>query len=113
MSDRGSLRVWPWSIQGVLHFHTFVLARQVGTRVHIPGALGSGGKGVAMKRGTAASLGLLSPCAAGAYVATVEVEGGAILGATGSDGAVVRFLGVPFAAPPIAALRWQPPEQVV
>jgi para-nitrobenzyl esterase len=65
-----------------------------------------------MKRETAAGRGLVSPSAAGAEVVTVRVEGGAILGATSADGAVVRFLGVPYAAPPKAALRWRPPRPV-
>lgn len=33
---------------------------------------------------------------------------GAVLGAT--QGAVMRWLGIPFAAPPTGALRWKPPE---
>jgi para-nitrobenzyl esterase len=47
-----------------------------------------------------------------ALIAEVQVQGGAILGAAGPDGAVIHFLGVPFAAPPIAGLRWRPPQPV-
>jgi para-nitrobenzyl esterase len=42
--------------------------------------------------------------------APVQVEGGAIIGALGADGTIARYLGVPFAAPPVAGLRWRPPE---
>lgn len=42
----------------------------------------------------------------------VHVQGGAIAGAAGADGATLHFLGVPFAAPPIAGLRWRPPQAV-
>ena len=58
----------------------------------------------------AASLLLLLTASAGA--ATVQVEGGAILGAASADGVVAHYLGVPFAAPPIAGLRWRPPQPV-
>ncbi len=54
---------------------------------------------------------LLLP-AAGAQAATVQVEGGAIVGATGADGAVTHYLGVPFVATPIAGVRWRPPQPV-
>lgn len=47
-----------------------------------------------------------------AMTAQVQVQGGAILGVAGADGAVIHFLGIPFAAPPIAGLRWRPPEPV-
>jgi para-nitrobenzyl esterase len=44
--------------------------------------------------------------------APVQVQGGAILGAASADRAVTRYLGVPFAAPPLAGLRWRPPQPV-
>ena len=47
-----------------------------------------------------------------AMTAEVQVQGGAILGAAGADGAVIHFLGIPFAAAPIAGLRWRPPQPV-
>jgi para-nitrobenzyl esterase len=65
-----------------------------------------------MKRKPAVGLGLVSPSAVGPDVVTVQVEGGAILGATSADGAIARFLGAPYAAPPIGDLRWRPPRPV-
>ena len=43
----------------------------------------------------------------------IRIEHGMISGAPGKDPAVMRFLGIPFAAPPVAALRWRPPQPVV
>jgi para-nitrobenzyl esterase len=60
----------------------------------------------------ASAAGLLLLSAAGAQAATVSVEGGAIIGAAAADGAVTHYLGVPFAAAPIAGLRWRPPQPV-
>ena len=40
----------------------------------------------------------------------VQVEGGQISGL--DDGDVRAFLGVPYAAPPVGALRWRPPQPV-
>ncbi|WP_158818905.1 carboxylesterase/lipase family protein [Methylocapsa sp. S129] len=59
--------------------------------------------------GAAALLLLLT---SGAKAATAQVQGGAILGAASADGAVAHYLGVPFAAAPIAGLRWRPPQAV-
>jgi para-nitrobenzyl esterase len=59
---------------------------------------------------SAAALFLLSAVSVAA--ATVETPGGAIRGATGADGAITHYFGVPFAAPPIAGLRWKPPQPV-
>ncbi len=58
---------------------------------------------------SAAGLVLLSAAAQGG---TVQVEGGAIVGAAGVDGFVTHYLGVPFAAAPVAGLRWRPPQPV-
>jgi para-nitrobenzyl esterase len=51
------------------------------------------------------------PCEA-LLAAPVQVEGGAILGALGAGGTIARYLGVPFAAPPVAGLRWRPTQPV-
>ena len=75
--------------------------------------LRSRGEGGAMTfRAVASAAGLVLLSAAAAQAGSVQVEGGAILGATGSDGAVTHYLGVPFAAAPIAGLRWRPPLPV-
>ena len=46
----------------------------------------------------------------GAFPTKVKVEGGVLRGAA-ADG-VVSFKGVPFAAPPVGARRWRPPQPV-
>jgi para-nitrobenzyl esterase len=58
----------------------------------------------------AALLFTLSP---DARAAATHIEGGEIVGVTSSDGAIVRYLGIPYAAAPIAGLRWRPPQPVV
>jgi para-nitrobenzyl esterase len=60
----------------------------------------------------AAATGLLLLLAAGAEAATVQVQGGAILGTASADGAVTHYLGVPYAAAPVAGQRWRPPQPV-
>ena len=40
---------------------------------------------------------------------TVQTAAGPLIGAARSDG-VAAFLGVPYAAPPVGALRWKPPQ---
>ena len=44
---------------------------------------------------------------------TVQVTGGTIAAATDSTAALRVFKGIPFAAPPIGALRWKSPRPVV
>lgn len=63
-------------------------------------------------RTTVSAAGLLLLSAAGAAAAPVTVDGGAIVGAAGAEGAVTHYLGVPFAAAPVAGLRWRPPQPV-
>jgi para-nitrobenzyl esterase len=41
----------------------------------------------------------------------VRVEGGALAGAFSADGKVHMFKGVPYARPPVGALRWRPPQK--
>src|SRR4051794_25015784 len=43
--------------------------------------------------------------------AQVKTDAGAVEGATSADG-VRAFLGIPYAAPPVGALRWQAPQPV-
>jgi para-nitrobenzyl esterase len=53
--------------------------------------------------------------AAPPYVAsrdTVQVTGGSIAAAADSSGAMRIFRAIPFAAPPVGALRWRPPQPV-
>ena len=65
-----------------------------------------------MLRAVAGVAGLVLLSTAAAQGGTVQVEGGAIVGAVGADGAVTHYLGVPFAAAPVAGLRWRPPQPV-
>ena len=62
------------------------------------------------------ALPLAAALALGASLAAAEavtVTGGSIEGTTGTDPAVRVFRGVPYAAPPVGALRWRSPQPVV
>ena len=44
---------------------------------------------------------------------TIQVDGGQISGTpVGSDGQVLAYTGIPYAAPPVGDLRWKPPQPV-
>ena len=45
--------------------------------------------------------------------AQVKTAGGLVQGTTVADGAIRVFNGIPYAAPPVGTLRWQPPQPVV
>ena len=47
----------------------------------------------------------------GTAYAQVKTDAGGVEGTTNADG-VRAFLGVPYAAPPVGALRWQAPQPV-
>jgi para-nitrobenzyl esterase len=53
---------------------------------------------------------LLCAVAVAAAADQVKVEGGVLEGIAGADPSVRIFEGVPFAAPPVGALRWQAPQ---
>ncbi|MGA8579377.1 MAG: carboxylesterase family protein, partial [Bryobacteraceae bacterium] len=53
---------------------------------------------------------LLSAAGVAASADQVKVEGGILKGIAGADPSVRIFEGVPFAAPPVGALRWQAPQ---
>src|SRR5215470_6982066 len=49
---------------------------------------------------------------AGLAVAQVRTESGVVEGTTSGDGSIRVYKGVPYAAPPVGALRWQAPQPV-
>ena len=65
----------------------------------------------AMQRATAAAaIALLGVC--GAAVGQVRTDAGSVEGSMSADGKVQIFKGIPYAAPPIGALRWKEPHPV-
>jgi len=66
-----------------------------------------------MKLFIACMLFILPVFAAVALEDPVKVDGGLISGASiGDDRAVTVYKGIPYAAPPVGALRWKPPQPV-
>ena len=59
--------------------------------------------------GLAASL-LLAGSALAANPLTVKTASGKVAGKWSADHQVREFLGIPYAAPPVGPLRWQPPQ---
>jgi para-nitrobenzyl esterase len=55
---------------------------------------------------------IVGPRAAGTFE-TVKVEGGTIAGAVNPGRNIHVFKGIPFAAPPVGALRWKAPQPVL
>ena len=56
---------------------------------------------------------MLALLAAAAPVsAQVKTDAGMVEGTASVDGKVRTFLGIPYAAPPVGALRWKPPQPV-
>src|SRR5262249_33612250 len=47
---------------------------------------------------------------AGLAAAQVRTESGVVEGTTSADGSIRVYKGVPYAAPPVGALRWQAPQ---
>jgi len=63
--------------------------------------------------GVAAALGLLAATGAIADIPTeVAIDSGRIAGTTGASADIRVFKGIPFAAPPVGANRWRPPQPV-
>ena len=50
---------------------------------------------------------------AGAIAQPVRIEAGAVTGVPGRDPSISTFKGIPFAAPPVGALRWREPQPVI
>jgi para-nitrobenzyl esterase len=66
-----------------------------------------------MRRGLGLLLCALALAAAAPAPPVVQVTGGSVRGTVDGDGSTLLFRGIPFAAPPIEALRWRPPQPVV
>jgi para-nitrobenzyl esterase len=66
-----------------------------------------------MRRATEAVLAALLLVGATRHAsAQVKTDAGSVEGITSSDQHVRAFLGLPYAAPPVGGLRWQPPQPV-
>jgi para-nitrobenzyl esterase len=63
-----------------------------------------------MGKGLALLLSGLALIGAAPAPPVVRVDGGAVRGTAAADGSMLLFRGIPFAAPPVETLRWQPPQ---
>jgi para-nitrobenzyl esterase len=63
-----------------------------------------------MHRSLAVLTSLTLPVCLPAIADPVRTQGGLVSGAPGSDPAVRIYKGIPYAAPPVGALRWKPPQ---
>ncbi|MFH1149207.1 MAG: carboxylesterase/lipase family protein [Actinomycetota bacterium] len=73
----------------------------------------SGGRGSLLRAALcfvagATAISLVAGCGGGGSLGTVQIDTGEVSGAVVNG--INRFLGIPYAAPPTGALRWQPPR---
>src|SRR5262245_15680036 len=91
----------------------------LGRRAHSPTRSSASNLGAVLGLCLAAATIVTAPQAAQAQTvsrlgaAVVRTDGGEIVGLAGADGAIARYLGIPYAAAPIGGLRWRPPQPVV
>jgi para-nitrobenzyl esterase len=59
-----------------------------------------------------AAVSALALSVSGLAAAQVKVDGGQVVGALASTPGVAIYKGIPYAAPPVGALRWKAPQPV-
>ncbi len=62
------------------------------------------------RRANAYTIFCLAIACSAAVSGQVRTQTGLVKGTTGADGKIQIFKGIPFAAPPVGKLRWQPPQ---